>query len=301
MKSPLLLLSTVAILFAANARAATINGFAQVNLVSDIPGLAAKTDPNLINPWGVASSATSPFWVSDNGKGVATLYNSSGTPQALVVTIPGLGGNASAPTGQIFNSTANFNGDLFIFSTEDGTIAGWRGALGTTAELLANNSGANAVYKGLAIGSTAQGTYLYAADFHSGKITVVPGGGAPVLAGTFLDPGLPSGFAPFNVQNIGGQLYVTYAKQDAAGHDDVAGAGNGFVDVFDTSGNFVKRLISNGPLNSPWGITVAPASFGQAAGDLLVGNFGDGLINRSTRSRPMAPSWARSLRRAGLR
>jgi len=258
---------------------ATITGYSQVNLVSNIPGLAAQTDPNLTNPWGIASSGTSPFWVSDNGSGKATLYNTPGVPQSLVVTIPGVGGSAGTPTGQIFNSSANFNGDLFIFSGEDGTLTGWRGALGTTAEVLADNSASGAVYKGLASGTTAQGTYLYVADFHNNQITVVPGTGAPALSGNFTDPNLPVGFAPFNIQNLGGQLYVTYAKQDATGHDDVAGAGNGFLDVFDLNGNLVKRLISNGPLNSPWGMAIAPAGWGAAGGDLLVGNFGDGLIN----------------------
>jgi uncharacterized protein (TIGR03118 family) len=135
------------------------------------------------------------------------------------------------------------------------------------------------VFKGLAIATIAQGTYLYAADFHNDQITVIPGTGAPALTGNFVDPTLPAGFAPFNIQNLNGQLYVTYARQDAARHDDVPGAGNGFVDVFDLTGKFVQRLISNGPLDSPWGLAIAPAGFGGAAGDLLVGNFGDGSIN----------------------
>jgi uncharacterized protein (TIGR03118 family) len=273
------LLGAIAALAATSVlSAASIDGYSQINLVSDIPGLAAKTDPNLVNPWGIAESAGSPFWISDNGLGRASLYNSTGTPQGLVVTIPGVGGNASAPTGQVFNGTTNFNSDLFIFATEDGTIAGWRGALGTTAEVLLSSS-AGAVFKGLAIGSTAQGTYLYSADFHNNQITVVPGTSAPALTGTFTDPNLPAGFAPFNIQNLNGKLYITYAKQDAAGHDDVPGAGNGFIDVYDLNGNFVNRLISGGPLDSPWGLAIAPASFGAAGGDLLVGNFGNGSIN----------------------
>ena len=254
--------------------------FAQTNLVSDIPGMAARTDPNLKNPWGIATSATSPFWISDNGTGVSTLYNTAGVPQALVVTIPKLGGGVSAPTGQVFNGTSSvFNGDLFIFATEDGTIAGWRGALGTTAEILSNSAAGGAVFKGLAIGTTANGTYLYAADFANGKIAVLPGGAAPALSGTFTDPTLPSGFAPFNIQNLNGQLYVTYAKKAPGSNDDQAGPGNGYVSVFDLNGNFQKRLISNGPLNSPWGLAIAPATFGTLGGDLLVGNFGDGTIN----------------------
>jgi uncharacterized protein (TIGR03118 family) len=273
------LLSAIAALTAASAlSAANIDGYSQTDLVSSVPGLAAHTDPNLINPWGIAESGTSPFWISDNGTGHVSLYNSSGTPQALLVTIPGSGGNTSSPTGQVFNSTANFNSDLFIFATEDGRIAGWRGALGTTAEVLSNST-SGAVFKGLAIATTAQGTYLYAADFHNNQIVVNEGTGAPALPGTFTDPNLPAGFAPFNIQNLNGQLYVTYAKQDAAGHDDIPGLGNGFIDVYDLNGNFVKRLISNGLLDSPWGLAIAPASFGAVGGDLLVGNFGDGSIN----------------------
>jgi len=256
-----------------------INGFTQTNLVSDIPGLAAVTDPNLVNPWGIASSGSSPFWISDNGSGKSTLYNTAGAPQALVVTIPGVGGNPGTPTGALFNSTANFNSDLFIFSTEDGTIAGWRGALGTTAETLVDSTSTGAVFKGLATGTTASGQYLYAADFHNNQVTVVPGTGAPALTGTFTDPNLPAGYAPFNIQNLGGQLFVTYAQQDAAKHDDVPGAGHGIVDVYDRNGNFVKRLITDGDLNSPWGLAIAPGTFGGAAGDLLVGNFGDGTID----------------------
>jgi uncharacterized protein (TIGR03118 family) len=256
--------------------------FAQTNLVSDGAVPAAFVDPDLKNPWGTSSSPTSPIWVSDNGTGLATLYNTSGAKQGLVVSIPAPGGGAAAPTGQVFNGTGGaFNGDLFIFATEDGSIAGWRGALGTTAETLFDSTAGGAVYKGLAIGSTGQGTYLYAADFHNNRIDVF--GSGPALAGNFTDPNLPAGFAPFNVQVINNQgtnqVYVTYAMQDGAGHDDVPGAGNGYVSVFDLNGNFVKRLASGGALNSPWGLALAPAGFGGATGDLLVGNFGDGTIN----------------------
>jgi uncharacterized protein (TIGR03118 family) len=261
-----------------SSSAGTISGYSQTNLVSDIPGLAAQTDPNLINPWGIAESGTSPFWVSDNGSGRATLYSTTGTPQSLIVTIPGVGADTGAPTGQVFNGTTNFNSDLFIFAAEDGNISGWRGALGTTAETLSSSS-SGAVFKGLAIATIAQGTYLYAADFHNNQITVIPGTGAPALTGNFTDPNPMPGFAPFNIQNLNGQLYVTYAKQDAARHDDVPGAGNGFIDVYDLTGHFVQRLVTGGPLDSPWGLAIAPAGFGGAAGDLLVGNFGDGSID----------------------
>ena len=258
------------------------NSYSQHNLVSDIPGLADHTDPQLVNPWGIASTGTSPFWVSDNGTGVSTLYNSSGTKLGLVVTIPA----PATPTGVVFNSSASsFNGDVFIFATEGGTIDGWRGALGTSAETLEINFSGSAVYKGLAIATQATGTYIYAADFHNAAISVFPGTVVtPPLPGNFTDPNLPSGYAPFNIQTIqtvnGSSLLVTYAVQDASKHDEVDGAGFGIVDQFDLNGNFVQRLISNGgALNAPWGLAIAPADFGLFSNDLLVGNFGDGRIN----------------------
>jgi uncharacterized protein (TIGR03118 family) len=268
------------LLFTSALLAAPVNSYFETNLVSDIPGLAAVTDANLKNPWGISFAATSPFWVSDNATGKATLYNSAGTPQALVVTVPNPLGGTAAPTGTVFNGTAAaFNGDLFLFATEDGTVAGWRGALGTTAEILFNNSTANAVYKGLAIGSVSGGTYLYAADFSNGKIDVFPSTGSPALAGLFKDPTLPAGYAPFDVQVLNGKVYVTYAFRAPGGTDDAPGAGRGFVSVFDLSGNFQQRLVSGGNLNSPWGIAIAPANWGLFGGDILVGNFGDGKIN----------------------
>ena len=257
--------------------------YSQVNLVSNIPGLAANTDPNLVNPWGVSESPAGPFWVSDNGPGLSTLYNGAGQAQSLVVSIPGPGGATSAPTGQVFNSTVQFNGDSFLFATENGTIAGWRGALGTTAETLYDNSANGAVYKGVALVTNAQGSYVLAANFHSNNVDVFPSSGASALAGKFIDPALPAGYAPFNVQDINGQVFVTYAKQ-GSGTDEIDGAGNGFVSVFDTNGNFVKRIASNGTLNAPWGLAVAPANWGSFGGDLLVGNFGNGEIGAYTAS-----------------
>jgi uncharacterized protein (TIGR03118 family) len=254
-------------------------GYRQTNLVSDIPGVAAHTDPNLVNPWGISESPGSPFWVSDNGTGVSTLYTTSGAPQSLVVTIPKVGGGTSAPTGTVFNGGTGFNSNLFLFASEDGAVTGWRPALGTNAEVVHDGSSVGAVYKGLAISTIGANSYLYASDFHNDQITVLPSSGAPALTGTFADPNLPAGYAPFNVQNLGGQLYVTFAKQDAAGHDDVPGLGNGYVDVFDLNGNLVKRLVSNGLLDSPWGLAIAPSGFGSVSGDLLVGNFGNGSID----------------------
>jgi uncharacterized protein (TIGR03118 family) len=270
-----LLFAIIFIALSAAVWAGPISGYTQTNLVSDIPGLAAVTDPNLVNPWGIAMSPASPFWISDNGSGKASLYNTAGAIQGLVVTMPATG---ATPTGQVFSGTTSYNGDLFIFSTEDGTINGWRGALGTTAEVLFPNT-ANSVYKGLATGVIGTNQYLYATDFRNNQIAVFPGTGAPALPGTFTDPNPIVGYAPFGIQIIGGMLYVTYAVQDMAKHDDLAGPGTGYVDVFNLDGTFVKRLTSNGALNSPWGLALAPSTFGPAAGDLLVGNFGDGAIN----------------------
>jgi len=259
------------------AYSSPMTGYYQTNLVSNIPGLAPVTDAHLVNPWGMSQGPT-PIWVSDNGTGVSTLYTGSGQPAGgtppLVVTIPG-----GKPTGQVFNPGTGFNGDKFVFTSEAGTITGWRGALGTTAETLLDNSGSGAVYKGLAIETVGSDSYLFAADFHNNKIYVYPSSGAPALAGNFVDPNLPAGYAPFNVQNIGGQIYVAYAKQQAGSDDEEAGAGFGYVDLFNPDGTFNKRLVSNGRLNAPWGMAIAPGTWGMFSNSLLVGNFGDGSIN----------------------
>ena len=242
-----------------------VTRYQQTNLVSDISGLAAVTDANLKNPWGIASSPTSPFWVSNNATGVATLYNSSGTPQSLVVTIPP---SSSRPTGQVFNGSSNFlltpgNPARFLFATENGTISGWNpGANPTIAILEVDNSASGAIYKGLAIGNNGSGDFLYAANFN-GSIDVFDSNFAPAtLSGSFADPNLPSGYAPFNIQKIGDELYVTYAVSNGAG-DDVPGPGNGIVSVFDLNGNLARRLTTGGVLNSPWGLALAPSSFGD--------------------------------------
>ena len=219
--------------------------YQQTNLVSDLPGEAAHQDPNLINPWGVSYAPSSPFWVSDNMTGVATLYGADGTSVPLVVTVPPPTGAQppSAPTGQVYNPTSGFGASLFLFATEDGTISGWNG--GTNATLEVDNSAAGAVYKGLALA----GTDLYATNFNAGRIDVFNSSFAPVtLAGGFTDPNLPAGYAPFNIQNVGGLLYVTYALQDASKANDVPGAGHGYLDVFNSSGILQKRLVSGGSL-----------------------------------------------------
>lgn len=269
--------------FAPQLAAAT--SFSQLNLVTDdqTANSAQITDTNLVNAWGLSYSPTGPFWVSDNGTHVSTLYNvdpatNITTKVGLTVTIPGAGN----VTGQIFNSnSANaFNHNLFLFVSEDGTISGWKG--GTSAETLATGSSAN-IYKGVAEAAVSGNNYLYAANFKSGAIDVFKGTstglGTSDLAGSFTDPNLPSGYAPFNIQNLNDKLYVTYAEQDPNSPDEVAGAGKGLVSIFDIQGNFIERIASQGTLNAPWGLAIAPSSFGEFAGDLLVGNFGDGTIN----------------------
>jgi len=265
------------------------NVYVQHNLISDVPGLADVTDPNLVDPWGMSFSATSPFWVSNHGKGNTTLYNfgaSTGiTITPLVVAIPsGAGGPAvSTPTGQVQNSTTGFllaNGKAasFIFATEDGTISAWNG--GAVSTVMVDYSGAGTVYKGLAIATAAAGPQLYAANFSYGTIDVFNASFKQTSApGGFADPNLPPGFVPFNIWTVNGNLYVMYAKQDPTKKFDVAGPGNGVVDIFDVNGNMLQRLTAGGPLNSPWGVAIAPANWGAFGGAVLVGNFGNGQIN----------------------
>ena len=265
--------------------AQTNNVYVQHNLVSDVAGKADQTDPNLVNPWGLTQSATSPFWASNHDKGNTTLYNGTGVANTLVVVIPAAGSTSTpgTPTGQINGNGASWtlaNGRAasFIFVTEDGTISAWNA--GTASEIKVDNSKSGAVYKGVASNPSTSTPRLYAANFNSGKIDVFDGNFAPVTAsGGFTDPNLPAGLAPFNIWNIQGKLYVAYAKQDANKKNDVAGAGNGVVDVFDFDGNLLQRITSGGTLNSPWGLAIAPANWGAFGGALLVGNFGDGKIN----------------------
>jgi uncharacterized protein (TIGR03118 family) len=280
-------LAAVAIPPAATAGATAASQYKQLNLVSDIPGVARITDPNLVNPWGLSASPSSPLWVADNNSNVSTLYTggvNGSIPQIvpLVVKIP-----FGAPTGTVFNPTNDFivnkGGQAapanFIFASETGWITAWSGAVSGT-EASAEFFDPNAVYKGLELASANGKTYLYAANFRSGKIDVFNSKFAKApLAGGFTDSQIPAGFAPFDIKLLGGKLFVTYAKQNAAKHDDVKGPGNGFVDVYDTSGNLLQRLIAHGALNSPWGLEIAPSRFGAFSGDLLVGNFGDGTIH----------------------
>jgi uncharacterized protein (TIGR03118 family) len=275
------------------AQTAPANTFLEHGLVSDLAGLADHQDKNLVNPWGNGFGAT-PFWVGNNGTGTSTLYDGTGAATALVVTIPQAGGsgNAGPVTGVIFNAFSSNTSAFdmaagkpasFLFCSEDGVISGWNSSVnGSAAAILYNNSKTSAVYKGCALAGTAATPYLFAANFNAGTVDVFDGSlklnPAPYTK-AFVDSAIPAGYAPFNVQVINGSVYVAYAKQDSMKHDDVAGAGNGYVAVFDQSGNLVSNLISQGALNSPWGFASAPASFGPFGGALLVGNFGDGTIN----------------------
>ncbi|HEY0869471.1 MAG TPA: TIGR03118 family protein, partial [Acidothermaceae bacterium] len=250
---------------------------AQTNLVSDQVGHAPLVDANLVNPWGMSYGAATPVWVSDNGKDVSTLYSGNTFPPAftkanLTVSIPG-----GEPTGQVFNSsTTDFvvtNGTSgpakFIFASEAGWITGWNPNVPTTGSTQATPAKQipNAVFKGLALANFDGANYLYATDFNHAKVDVFDSTfGLQHWNGAFQDSAIPSGYAPFNVQLLNGSLYVTYAKQDAAKHDDFAGKGHGFVDVFTTGGQLVKRLVRNGDLNSPWGLAIAPSSWGELAG-----------------------------------
>jgi uncharacterized protein (TIGR03118 family) len=261
--------------------------YKQHNLVSDGFVTADKVDPQLINPWGIAFNPNAVVWISDNGTGVSTLYNGLGEKQSLVVTIPPSSG--SAPTGTVYNSSNDFvvsSGSIsgpsrFIFATEDGTISGWASSVNPTNAIIAvDNSASGSIYKGLALAANGIGHFLYATDFHNGKIDVFDKNFKPTtLSGSFVDPHIPAGYAPFGIQNLNGDIYVTYAKQDADKKDDVKCPGCGFVDVFDPNGYLIKRIASRGPLNAPWGLALAPANFGLYSNRLLVGNFGDGTIN----------------------
>jgi len=252
---------------------------------------APLTDADLKNPWGIGYEVSGPFWIAENHSGQMVQFSVSPLNNAVTkgatVTIPGVPNSAGNPTGLVVNNTAlpinqvaQFHGDLVLTVSEDGTISGFRGSPNTTAERLQTFSAAN-VYKGATLATIGQDGYLYAANFKAGTIDVMKGNpNAPELAGRFTDPNLPGGYAPFNIENINGVLYVTYAVQDASMEDDAPGPGLGIVDVYDTSGILLRRLVDDGgALNAPWGLVIAPSSFGALAGKLLIGNFGDGKIN----------------------
>jgi uncharacterized protein (TIGR03118 family) len=279
--------------------------YTQTNLISDIPGMAAVTDPDLVNPWGMSRSSGSPWWISDNGPGLTTLDTGAGAAVALggtcpagtftnCVIVPTGNKNLSptgTPTGQVFNGTNDFqltpgNAPHFIFVTEDGTISGWNPAVSFPSAVIKVNTHSASVFKGVALAtaqtsSGATANFLYLADFRKGRVAVYNTSFTHVSMGedAFQDEDLPSGFAPFNVQNIGGNLYVSFAEQDSAKHDEVDGAGLGYVDVFSPTGRLLHRL-QHGPwLNAPWGMTQAPSDFGAYSHDILVGQFGSGWID----------------------
>lgn len=270
------------------ASAAPANVYVVHALVSDGAHPADTSDPNLVNAWGLTAGPTSPWWVADNGKDLSTLYTAAGVKQALEVHVDG------GPTGAVFNGTTGFvvsNGAasgpaVFLFASEDGKIRGWNPGVpppppSTVAQVAVDHSGMGAIYKGLAIATTPSGsTMLYATDFHNARVDVFDSNFQPVSTpGAFTDPGIPAGYGPFGIRAIGNQIFVTYAKQDADAEDEIDGQSLGFVDVFDTSGTFRGRVATRGQLNAPWGLAIAPATFGRFAGDLLVGNFGDGEIH----------------------
>ena len=270
------------VLFVMPASAAAVSGTYTVTALVSNNGVPGTTvDARLVNAWGLVAGPGTPWWVSDNGADFSTLYFASGVKRNLNVSVDG------APTGIVFNGdSASFRvgpsnaGALFIFATEGGTIAGWNPSLGTASQVKAGSSGAGAVYKGLAIATTATGPQLYATDFHNARLDVFNATWAAVTpAGGFVDPKIPAGYAPFGIQTIGARIFVTFAKQGPGAKDEIDGQGLGFVDAFDTDGNLLVRVAQHGQLNAPWGLALAPASFGQFGGDLLVGNFGDGHVN----------------------
>jgi uncharacterized protein (TIGR03118 family) len=256
--------------------------FSRTDLVSDLAG-AKHQDPNLVNAWGLAFGPTGKAWISSNEEGLALIYDANGNSAGAPIMVPPPPGSTdtAAPTGQVFNGNpAAFMGDVFIIATEDGTLSGWQPSAGGAFVLRIDSSTAGAVFKGVALSSFEGQPRLFAADFHNGAVDAFDAAYAPLTtSGGFKDDEIPCGFAPFNVYAWNGALLVLYAKQDDAAHDDVAGPGNGFVDLFDTDGNLVRRLIRHDGLNSPWGVAVTPADFGRLSNRLLIGNFGDGRVN----------------------
>jgi uncharacterized protein (TIGR03118 family) len=283
--------SLLLLLLCASAQASAQPHYKQTNLVSDVPGLAAATDPDLVNAWGLASSPTSPWWVADNATGLSTIYNGAGVKQTLVVTVGTPPGDTdpATPTGIVFNGSTDFQlvagtpstAARFIFVTEDGTISGWNPSVNPNHSIIKVNNSDTAIYKGATIAQAGGMNFLYVANFHNGSVDVYDANFAPVVLGfdAFTDPNLPDGFAPFNVQTIGGNVYVAFAKQDEDKEDEVAGRGLGYVDVFDGNGTLLQRFEHVPWLNAPWGLAMAPATgFGNSSGKLLVGMFGSGYV-----------------------
>jgi len=262
--------------------------FSQVNLVASSSSYAgARVDPNLINGWGIAFGSTGTAWISANGRNVSLVYDQAGSEKLTPVSIPSaILGVSGSPTGQVFNASADFVLPLggsakFLFCTTDGIIAGWNTGL---AAVKVVDRSATSVYLGLAMATVGTQNYLYAADFKSGKIDVF-NKNFTMMSMAFTDPTLPTGYSPFNIQNINGQLFVMYAKRDESSGDEEKGAGFGYVDIFNADGTFVTRFASQGTLNAPWGIAAAPSGFVNSSSDvILIGNFGNGMINAYDRN-----------------
>ena len=276
-----LFLGTALAFFAAPLARAQ-NSYKQTNLTANAAGVANNTDAQLSNPWGISFLPGDVFWIANNNGGTSTTYDAQGVKQSITTGIPVAANNPcnpGCPTGTVANSSTDFGGASFIFDTEDGIVASWNGTLNAVTKV--DNSASGAVYKGLALVSNAQGNFLLAANFHSGAIDVFDKNFAPATlsGGTFTDPSLPAGYAPHGVHVINNVVFVAYAVQDGAKHDPVLGAGMGLVDLFQTDGKFMKRGMTGGTLNAPWGVVQASANFGQFSNDVLVGNFGDGSIS----------------------
>jgi uncharacterized protein (TIGR03118 family) len=274
------------------------------------------TDPDLVNGWGITAgppglTTATPWWVSDNGTNKSTLYTGAGAKLGLIVGVPG------GPTGTVFNvglrgftvtGSGGSGSSRFLFATEGGQVLGWASPTATPSAVPGFTAGDGAIYKSLAIADDANGLHLFVADFHNAKVDVLDDSFTPVtLAGSFVDPRIPKGYAPFGIQNLNGHIFVTYAKQDAVARDEIAGGGKGFVSMFGTDGTFQGRVFSHGMLNAPWGLAWAPSNFGKFSGDLLVGNFGNGRINAFARTShgwvprgPMKGSNHRPIRIDGL-
>lgn len=270
------------------AALASAQHYTQTNLVSDIPGLAKNTDPNLVNPWGIARSTPGVFWVGDNGTGVSTLYDGDGNiiPAVFTVPPPSSSKGPATPTGTIFNGSSDFavapgKPAIFIFVTEDGTVSGWNPGANPGSAILKYSDNPASVFKGATIALNGKQRFLYAANFRKARVDIFDTNFRLVRVGEHLfeDAQLPAGYAPFNIQSVGGNLYVGFAKQDAEKHDEVDGPGLGYVDVFDVNGKLLLRLQHGSFMNAPWGMTLAAQDFGSYSHDILVGQFGSGHID----------------------
>ena len=280
----------LAVLLSLLAGSAFAQHYTRTDLTADRSGIssAPNIDSNLVNSWGLARSSGSPWWIADNGTGLSTLYDEGGVAQSLIVTIPPPAGQSgpSAPTGTVFNYTGAFEvapgaSAIFIFVTEDGTISGWNPNVNATNAVIAvDNSKRGAIYKGCAIAMTANGPRLYVSNFATGRVEIYNGSFHKVgTEEAFEDPRLPPHYAPFGIQNVGGNIVVTFAQRSPGSRDENHGPGLGFVDVFDTRGRLLLPLQHGKFLNAPWGIAQAPGDFGAFSHRFIIGNFGDGTMN----------------------